>query len=307
MDVEMRNKINYFMQIIKHQKFYLIISGIAVAASFLALLIWGLNRGIDFTGGSSEEFRFEQARPSNSEIFEVLKDLNPGNLSVNTAGEKGIILKFKDTDESKHQEVIKKLKDKYAGIGEVNFESIGPIIGKELARKSISALILVIAAIVLYIAWSFRKVSEPVASWKYGVAAIIALIHDISIVAGVFAVLGKFYGVEIGVPFIAALLTVLGYSVNDTIVVFDRTRENLARVSGKYEDIVNRSINEIFVRSINTSVTTFLALTAVFIFGGETTKYFMLALMIGVFVGTYSSIFVASPIVVIWEKLANKK
>lgn len=295
------------MQIIKHQKIYLIISGVAVAASFLAFAIWGLNRGIDFTGGSSDEFNFEQTRPSNNEITDSLKDLNLSNLSVNTAGEKNIILKFKNTDEAKHQEIVEKIKEKYGNISEVNYESVGPVIGKELARKSVIALVLVNVAIVLYVAWSFRKVSEPVASWKYGVAAIIALIHDVSIVTGVFAVLGKFCGVEIGVSFIAALLTVLGYSVNDTIVVFDRTRENLAKISGKYEDIVNRSINETFIRSMNTSVTTFLALTAVFIFGGETTKYFMLALMIGVFVGTYSSIFVASPIVVIWEKFARNK
>jgi len=292
------------MKIIQRKKIWFTISGLFVGASILALLVWGLKPGIDFIGGSLAEFRFSQERPSNNDIKETLKDLDLGKLNVAETGEKGIILRFKDVDEDQHQEIVDAIQAKYKDVQETSFESIGPVVGAELKRKSISALIIVILAIVAYVAWAFRKVSEPVASWKYGVAAIIALIHDIAIVAGVFAILGKFYGVEIGVPFIAALLTILGYSVNDTIVVFDRTRENLVTDSSDdYEEVVNRSVNETIARSLNTSITTFLALCAVYMFGGETTKMFMLALMIGCVAGTYSSIFIASPIMVVWEKI----
>jgi len=291
------------MKIIQHKKIWFTISGLFVGASILALLIWGLKPGIDFIGGSLAEFRFSQERPDNNDIREALKDLDLGKLNVAETGERGIILRFKDVDEGQHQEIVDAIQAKYKDVQETSFESIGPVVGAELKRKSISALIIVILAIVAYVAWAFRKVSEPVASWKYGVAAIIALIHDIAIVAGVFAILGKFYGVEIGVPFIAALLTILGYSVNDTIVVFDRTRENLVTDSSDdYEEVVNRSVNETIARSLNTSITTFIALCAVYMFGGETTKMFMLALMIGCVAGTYSSIFIASPIMVVWEK-----
>lgn len=292
------------MQIIQKKKIWFAISGTLVAVSLLALLIWGLNPGIDFTGGSLSEFQFSESRPENNDIRETLKDFDLGKLEIATAGEKNAILRFKDVTEDQHQEIIKAMQAKYKSAQEASFESIGPVVGAELKKKSISALIIVSIAIILYIAWAFRKVSEPVKSWKYGVAAVIALIHDVAIVAGLFAILGKFWGVQVGVSFIAALLTILGYSVNDTIVVFDRTRENLAiDSSADYEDVVNQSVNETIARSLNTSLTTFFAIFAVFLFGGETTKYFMLALMVGCIVGTYSSIFIASPIVVIWEKL----
>lgn len=191
--------------------------------------------------------------------------------------------------------------DSKAVVEGVNYESIGPLIGAELKRKSVYAILLVLVAILLYISWVFRKVSKPVASWKYGVAAIIALFHDVVIVLGVFAVLGHFYNVEINTPFIAAVLTVLGYSVNDTIVVFDRIRENLPKSNEDFEGTVNTSLNQTIVRSINTSLTVLLVLFCILIFGGSTIREFVLALLIGIFVGTYSSIFIASPILVIWN------
>jgi len=161
--------------------------------------------------------------------------------------------------------------------------------------------------IIIYISAAFRKVSKPVASWKYGVAAIIALIHDILFSLGVFAVLGHFYGVEINTPFIAAILTVLGYSVSDTIIVFDRIRENLPKSHEDFENTVNRSVNQTLVRSINTSCSAILALLAVLLFGGTTIKDFALALIVGIFVGTYSSIFVASPVLVVWDNLTRRQ
>jgi preprotein translocase subunit SecF len=194
-------------------------------------------------------------------------------------------------------------------IEEMRFESIGPIIGQELKDKALKAILAVLAAIILYIAWAFRKVSDPVSSWKYGVTAIIALAHDVIIPTGVFVLLGHFMGVELDILFVTAVLTILGFSVNDTIVVFDRTRENLARDHHKhdFDYIVNKSVNETIRRSIITSLTTFVVLFAVYLFGGETIKNFVLALMIGVIVGTYSSIFLASPLLVVWENFSRKR
>jgi len=193
-------------------------------------------------------------------------------------------------------------------VSELRFESIGPVIGKELKEKTFSAILFVLGAIVLYIAWAFRGVSKPVASWKYGIIATIALAHDVIIPTGVFVVLGKVYGVEVDILFVTALLTILGYSVNDTIVVFDKTRENLSRDHRKHDFdwIVNKSVNETMRRSLFTSLTTFLVLLAVYIFGGDSIKNFILALMIGVVVGTYSSIFLASPLLVFWDRLSKR-
>jgi len=295
------------MQIIKRRKIWFSISTILVVTSILALLVWGLNLGIDFTGGTLAEFQFSETRPDNNEIKDALQDVNLEDLSVASLAEKNVILRFRNIGENNHAEITTALKEKFESIEELSFEEVGPSIGKELKRKSINALIIVIIAIVIYVAWAFRKVSKPVASWKYGVAAIIALVHDVLIVAGIFAILGRFYGVEIGVPFIAALLTILGYSVNDSIVVFDRARENLFKGGNEtYEDVINRSVNEVIPRSLNTSITTFLALCAVYVFGGESIKHFMLALMIGAIIGTYSSIFIASPLVVAWERWRKK-
>ena len=192
-------------------------------------------------------------------------------------------------------------------IEEKRFESIGPVIGEEMKQRAYSAVAMVLLLIILYIAFAFRKVSRPVASWKYGVAAILALFHDVFIPTGIFAILGHYFGVEIDLLFVTGLLTILGFSVHDTIVVFDRIRENLRKgVAKNFENTVNISINQTIVRSINTSLTVFLTLLAIYIFGGASTKYFSLLLMMGIFFGTYSSIFVASALLVDWEKWKKK-
>ena len=193
---------------------------------------------------------------------------------------------------------------------EKRFDAIGPTIGQELKRKSIYAIIFVLVLIVLYIAWAFRKVSKPIASWKYGVVAVTALFHDVLIPTGLFSVLGKFAGAEVDTLFVTALLTILGFSVHDTIVVFDRVRENLRNSLGRGVDfsaIVEQSIKETIVRSINTSLTVILSLLAVFLFGGESIRYFTLTLIIGVVIGTYSSIFIASPLLVTWQLFSNRQ
>lgn len=190
---------------------------------------------------------------------------------------------------------------------EDRIETIGPAIGAQLKQRSIEVVIVVVLAIVLFVAYAFRKVSKPVKSWKYGVTAVIALIHDVIGTMGVFALLGKFYGVEVDIPFVVAMLTVFGYSVNDTIIVFDRIRENLIKYGyEKFDEVVNKGINETISRSINTSFTVLLVLSAMYFFGGSSIHYFSLALIIGIFLGTYSSIFLASPLLVVWQKMFQK-
>jgi preprotein translocase subunit SecF len=196
-----------------------------------------------------------------------------------------------------------------AGVTEKRFDSIGPVLGAEAARKAVTSVFLVLLAIVLFITYAFRQVSEPVSSWKYGIVAIIALAHDVIIPTGVFAILGHFAGYEVDTLFVTALLVVLGFSVHDTIVVFDRIRENLRHAPAKkeFETIVGESVSQTFTRSINTSLTTLLALIVLYFVGGEATHHFSLALIIGIVAGTYSSIFIGSPLLVTLQKWAHKK
>ncbi|MDZ4260629.1 MAG: protein translocase subunit SecF, partial [Candidatus Sungbacteria bacterium] len=241
----------------------------------------------------------------------VLAPLNLREITVQPIGERAVVLRFHAIDESTHQEMLRAL----GGLKgpeqtvERRFDTIGPTIGKVLRTQSFVAIGLTAAGIVLYLAWAFRRVSKPVASWKYGVVAVSAVIHDVTIPVGVFAFLGYFYGVTVDSLFITALLTVMGFSVHDTIVIFDRIRENLGKLKRpeSYEVTVNRSVNETMARSINTSLTVLIVLFAIFLFGGVTTRFFALALMIGIIFGTYSSIFVASPLLVIWQQWREKK
>jgi len=300
------------LNIIQKRKIWLTLSSIAVILSIIFLILWGLNLGIDFTGGGLLEVKYNKDRISVGEMQEKLSDLDLKSLIVQPVGEQNMILRFQNINEEKHQEILNRLNniDTATASGtqplivqELRFDSVGPTIGDELKSKSVTAMIVVLIAIILYIAWAFRKVSKPVASWKYGMSAIIALFHDVIITLGVFAVLGHFYGIEVTSAFVAAILTVLGYSVNDTIVVFDRIRENLPKSNDDFENTINISVNQTIKRSINTSLTTLLVLLSVLFWGGGSIRDFVLALSIGVFVGTYSSIFLASPTLVVWEKM----
>ncbi|MDA3840114.1 MAG: protein translocase subunit SecF [Patescibacteria group bacterium] len=291
-------------KIIQNRKIWLSISSLFVVISLVLLLSFGLKLGIDFTGGSILEIRYDESIPSVAEVQDRLSSVELSSLVIQPVGADGMLLRFQEISEEKHQEVISALKNIEGEISfeEMRFEAVGPSIGQELKKKSIYATLLVLLAIVAYIAWVFRRVSKPIASWKYGIVANIALFHDVIITLGVFAILGKYFGVEINTPFVAAILTVLGYSVNDTIVVFDRIRENLPISDADFEDTVNKSVNQTVTRSINTSMTTLLVLVSVLIFGGETIRSFVLALTIGIGIGTYSSIFLASPLLVVWER-----
>jgi len=293
------------MLIVKHRKIWFLVSGVLVAASIVCLAIWQLNFGIDFTGGSLSEIEWISQRPSNRDVQDSLVSFELGNISVQATGEKGMILRLKDIDEDTHQEILSALEEKFGQVEEKRFESIGPTIGQELKKKAAWSIFLALIAILVFVAWAFRKVSFPIKSYRYGIIAVIALFHDVLITVGVFSFLGHFQGVEVGVPFVAALLTVLGYSVNDSIVVFDRIRENLLSFRTKDEEFsktVGLSLKQTITRSINTSLTTLLVLFAIFLFGGTTIKFFSLALIIGIALGTYSSIFIASPLLVAWEK-----
>jgi preprotein translocase subunit SecF len=294
------------INIIGRRKIYYAVSVILIIVSIIVLSMWGLELDIDFKGGSTLEINYPDGnRPDINGFSNTLNSLGLSDIKVSPVGNNEAILRFKETDETTHQNILKVLKNESAKLGiiveERRFSSIGPVIGAELKQKSVQAVIMVLFGISLYIAWAFRKVSQPISSWRYGVATLVALFHDIIIPLGLFAYLGHFYGVEIGTNFIVALLVVLGFSVHDTIVVFDRIRENLKRHSElDFPSVVNRSVNETLVRSINTSVTVLLTLVALYVFGGESLKYFVLTLIVGIFSGTYSSIFIASPILVSW-------
>jgi len=288
-----------YIDFLKYRKIYYIFSGILLISSLIFVLAFGLKLGIDFTGGSIMELEFQDGPPSNEIIEKKLADLNLGEVVLQPTGEKGMILRLKHIDGQTHEAILERLE----GAKEQSFEAIGPTIGKELTRKTEIAATLALLAIASYIAFAFRRLSYPAKSWQYGIATLIALFHDLLIPLGVFVVLGKFYNVEITIPLVAALLTILGFSVHDTIVVFDRIRENLLkRSSASFEEAVNQSLNQTLVRSINTVLTVLLTLFALYFFGGESLKYFALALIVGIISGAYSSIFIASPLIVSWVK-----
>ncbi|MBI5912846.1 protein translocase subunit SecF [Candidatus Azambacteria bacterium] len=294
--------------LVKYRKAYYVLSGTLIVLSLAALSIWGLRFGIDFKGGSLLIGEFTKSAPANQKIADAAQKLDLGETVVQPTGERGVMLRFKEVDEQTHQSVIAALNElAQAGDPENNFtqksfESIGPSIGKELRTKALTATAIVLVLIIGYVAFAFRKVSYPLASWKYGIATLIALFHDVIIPLGLFAALGHFYNVEISSAFIAAILTVLGYSVHDSIIVFDRVRENLLKHQGKtFDETVNISVNQTFVRSLNTSLTVILVLLAIYFFGGESIKYLALMLLVGVGVGTYSSIFIGSTILTSWH------
>jgi preprotein translocase subunit SecF len=291
----------------KYSKLYYLFSGILIIAAIASLVVFGLKFGIEFTGGSTMEVDFTAKRPANEAISKALSSFNLGEIVVQPTGSNGAVLQFKGIDEATHQKVLSAL-NSLSPVQEKSFQYIGPSVGQDLKNKTELAIVLALVAITLYIAFAFRKVSRPVASWKYGVTSLIALFHDVLIPLGVFSVLGKFYGVEITIPIIAALLTILGFSVHDTIVIFDRIRENiLRRGMGEFSQTVDWSLNQTIGRSISTVVTVLLVMFSLFFFGGETLKYFSLALIIGITSGAYSSIFIASPLLVSWQKFSDRK
>jgi len=296
------------LNIIAKTKYSYIFSGVLTVLSVLSLLVWGLKYDIDFTGGTMMEVKFANTIPTNQEISDLFAGVKLDSLTIQASGNNSVLIRYAAEDDKVNEEAWKAISAKYADATQLRVDFVNSSVSKELKTKSLNALALAIAAIMGYIAWAFRKVSRPVESWKYGAGAVIALAHDIIITTGVFSLLGHFYGIKVGIPFIAALLTILGFSVHDTIVVYDRTRENLLRGSAKepFAQVVNRSLNETMVRSINTSMTVIVTLLAIYLFGGASIKYFSLALLVGVTFGTYSSIFIASALLVTSYELTVK-
>lgn len=295
------------LPIIKYRNVWFAVSTLLVAACVVILMTNPLKFGIDFTGGSLMELEFKGERPTPVQVSEEIAALELGESVAQTVGEKEMLLRLKTLDEPTHQKVRETLDEKFGGVTELRFESVGPTVGDELRKKALWSISLVLLGIALFVAYAFRKVSRPVASWKYGIVTlIVGLLHDVLIPLAAFALLGKYALAEVNSSFVAAILTVLGFSVHDTIVVFDRIRENLQKSGGAFEEIVERSVNETLARSINTSLTTLLPMVAILLYGGDSLKHFAFTLIIGLLAGTYSSIFLAAPLLVVMQKKSSR-
>ena len=293
------------MFVIKFKKLFIGISVALVLAAIASVVFFGLKPGIDFTGGSSIELAYKGERPETTVVQNVLTNAGFGDALIQPLGSSDMVIKTRTLSEQERASIVS-----LAGLGgmyqleQKSFTTIGPSVGNELKRKAIASIILVLLGIILFVSYAFRKVSYPIASWKYGAVVILALIHDIIIPTGVFAVVGHFYGFEVDTLFIVALLTTLGLSVADTIVVFDRIRENLTHnMKRPFAELVGESLSQTFVRSLNTSFVVLVMVLALAFFGPESTRLFSVVLAVGMFFGTYSSIFLASPLLVVIEGL----
>ncbi len=296
---------------IKYSKIWLTIGAITVLLCLVALIGWRLKPGIDFTGGSLLDVSFATNRPDSALVEKIFSQAGFKDTMIQKSGDNEMIIRTNFLSEEQHQAILKKIRSQFGTNGNVvsekSFETIGASVSRQLRQRAIWAIIAVSLGIILYMAYAFRKVSRPVASWKFGTVAVLAMIHDVILVLGVFAALGHFTGVEVDIAFVVALLTVLGYSVNDTIVVFDRVRENLqTRRADDFSTMVNNGLNETLMRSINTTLTVLIPLGALYFIGGPTVHYFALALFIGMASGAYSSIFIASPLLVLAERYKRR-
>lgn len=291
------------MNFIQKSKIFYSFSGIIITISLLSLLIWGFNFGIDFTGGSLWELSVaENINQSTEKINNYLKESDLGQVDIQATSENSLILRFSNISEEKHIKLLGELKEIIPSIEERRFESIGPSIGQELKTKSIWAIILVFFGILTYLWYAFRHSSLRVPSYRYGILAVLVLMHDAIFIIGLFVILGKFQGWEVNSDFLVALLVVIGYSVHDTIVVFDRIRENFKlKTKDSLENIINLSIQQTLVRSLNTSLTTIFPLLTLYFFGPLSIKILVVAMISGVIIGTYSSVFLAAPLLYEWS------
>lgn len=290
------------MNLMKYKLWYFVFSAVIILPGLYFLLTSGLKLGIDFTGGALLEYKFEKSIAVNK-LREEISSQGIEVGQVTPSADNTYIIRTKPVEQDKINKLKENLNEKFGKVEERRVEFVGPVIGSELRQKSLIGISLASLVIVLYIAFSFRKIPKPASSWRFGVTAVLALIHDILVVIGVFAILGKFLGVEVDTLFVTALLTVIGFSVHDTIVVFDRIRENLTKNIGrKFADVTNLSIVQTLGRSLNTSLTVVFVLLALFLFGGESLRWFVVALLVGIISGTYSSIFNATALLVWWEE-----
>ncbi len=295
------------MDIISKKNWYFALSLLVIIPGIISLLLWGLNLSIDFTGGSRLTYTVSNSTQSKDIVTRIFEKDGARVAAVQT-GNNTISIRTATLDQKKHNQILADLQKNVSGIQEQEYSTIGPTIGKETTLNAFWGIVIASLLIVLYIAWSFRGVPKPANSWRFGIAAIVALLHDALVLLGIFSILGHFFGVEVDSLFVTAILTVIGFSVHDTIVVFDRIRENLRVHAGTpFAETVNASILQTLGRSLNTSLTVILVLFTLFLFGGESTRWFVVALLVGVISGTYSSIFNAAPLLVLWQELRGKK
>lgn len=298
------------INIIGHKKWYFLISLLLIVPGLVSLALFGLNLSIDFTGGTRVELQFPKTA-TEKQVIVVRNAIEDQGLEIATIqrSDNSVFARTQPMNEKQNakmvQEVTTVTKEK---VTQEEFITIGPVIGQETAWNAIKATVIATVLIVLYIAWSFRKVPKPTSSWRFGICTVAALLHDVLLLLGVFSILGHFFHIEIDSLFLTAVLTVIGFSVHDTIVVFDRIRENLLKMHGvPFATVVNDSMVQTLNRSLNTSITALLVLLALFLFGGESTRWFVFALLIGIASGTYSSIFNAAPLLVLWDEWDKRK
>jgi len=294
------------MDIIKHRNIFFIFSAILILASIFAFFRFGMKEGIDLVGGTNWQIQINNTAVSDNDLRTELTALSGySNLTMTSLPDRNFIVRFPSISEENHQKYLQALQAKFSDVKEQGFQSIGPTIGQELKARFLWAGLIGLLAILCYVAYAFRKVSYPVKSFKYAIIGIICLFHDIIIPVGIMAFLGWRNGTEIDTNFIVALLFILGFSMHDTIVVFDRIRENLILTNNKnkfdFAGVINSAVKQTFGRSINTSLTVVLAMLPLYVFGPFSLKYFVLTLIIGTIVGTYSSIFIASPLLYVWR------
>ena len=297
------------MNIIKYRNWFFALSLLVIIPGVIAYFLWGLKLGIDFQGGTLWEIKFVDKKISPQNFSDFLKQTKVDASSISLAGgSQNILFRISTADENSIKGIKANIAQTYGKTQDISLVTVGPTISKELTQKALYAVAVSILGIVLYITWAFRKVPKPTSSLAFGVCTIVALVHDVIVVVGIFAILGHFWHVEVDSLFITALLTVLGFSVHDTIVVFDRIRENLHKHSGmSFEQVVNFSVLQTLTRSLNTSLTVAFVLLALLLFGGESIHTFVLALLIGIISGTYSSIFNAAPLLVVWNRYIIRK
>mgnify|MGYP001122097899 CR=1 FL=1 len=294
------------MDIIGKRRWWYAVSLLIIVPGMISLILFGLRLGIDFRGGQLIE---AEGQVQQQEIAVVADQLKVKDVSLISSGSNTLIRYRDEADAAKQRTNHEALKQVLGqqGHAEIRFETVGPSVSADITRNALIAIALAALAIVFYIAFAFRNIPRPMTSWNFGIAAIIAMLHDALLIIGVFSILGVLLGIEVDALFVTAVLTVIGFSVHDTIVVFDRIRENLRRERGEFEVVVNNSILETLARSLNTSLTVLLTLLALYLFGGESIRLFVLALLIGIASGTFSSIFTASPLLVSWHEFKRKR
>lgn len=293
-------------KVVEKRNWFFALSLLVIIPGLISLILWGLHLGADFTGGTLLEIKFKTNVEKNN-IIEV-GSAQKLTITLQPTAQNTYILRSEPLEDKQVKGLTDALNKKFSGLEILRKETIGPTIGKELFSKSLTALAIASLMIVIYIAWAFRSVPKPASSWRFGITAIITLLHDVLVLVGVFSLLGHFLNVEVDALFVTAVLTVIGFSVHDTIVVFDRIRENLNKASFKtFDETVDHSIMQTIGRSLNTSMTVLLVLAALLLFGGSSIRWFVVALLVGIISGTYSSIFNAAPILVVWQNWSDKR